>query len=82
MLLRPVAELECLWPCPRELPIGRPRSSLMVLEGEPGEGGVLDCEDFGEVRAERDQELNLLGLLGVGVRRDGCGGTCVSSTGL
>jgi hypothetical protein len=29
----------------------------IVLEGELGVGGVLDCEDFGEFRAERENEL-------------------------
>jgi hypothetical protein len=29
-----------------------------VLEGELGVGGVLDCEDFAEFRAEKENELS------------------------
>ena len=39
---------------------------LIVLDGEPGEGGLLLLEDTGELRTERDHELKRRGFGGWG----------------
>jgi len=69
ILERPVAEREYL-KVERKLPwtgVSKRCSSVIVLEGELGVGGVLDCDDLGEVRPERVKELKRRPRGGIGI---------------
>ena len=57
MLEMAAEEVECLCPPRGGLVLVPVVSSVMVLDGEPGDGGLLACEDLGEFRADKEKEL-------------------------